>query len=263
LQFSGDPVANPFYTPFTVYDPRDGSTFTAYGLNADAVPARRPTDNLDTFDPNREQVYNAINLEFRARPGAGAQVFGGFSFERQLDVNCTAPDNPNSLRFCDETALDIPFRKTLKLAGSYPLPYGVTFSAVLQSNMPAPATSAATSSNMTFTTGTTRYPTNCPAPCPAGQVIVPRAVANQTSLTVALVPKAAYFFERITQLDFKVSKTFRLNRVTISPVFEVFNVNNSDAIISYQSMSVLSAQYLAPNSIMQPRMIGIGTQVKW
>jgi hypothetical protein len=264
LQFNGDPAANPFYTAFTVYDPRDGAAITAYGLNADAVPARRPTDNLDTFDPNREQIYNAYNLEFKARPGAGAQIFGGFSFERQIDINCTAPDNPNSLRFCDESALDIPFRKTFKMAGSYPLPYGIMFSAVLQSNMPATATSTATSQNMTFTTGTTRYPTNCPAPCPAGQVIVPRAVANQTTLAVALTPKAAFFFERITQLDFKVGKTFRLNRVTISPVFEVFNVNNSDAIISYQGTNILApGQFLAPNSIMQPRMIGIGTQVKW
>jgi hypothetical protein len=46
-------------------------------------------------------------------------------------------------------------------------------------------------------------------------------------------------------------------------MFEMFNVNNSDAIISYQSFSILSAQYLAPNSIMQPRMIGVGAQMKW
>jgi hypothetical protein len=78
-----------------------------------------------------------------------------------------------------------------------------------------------------------------------------------------LEPYNAAFIERITQLDFKVSKTFKFNRITVSPVFEVFNVNNSDAIISYQSFSILSAQYLAPNSIMQPRMIGIGAQMRW
>jgi hypothetical protein len=49
----------------------------------------------------------------------------------------------------------------------------------------------------------------------------------------------------------------------VSPVLEMFNVNNSDAIISYQSVNVLSGAYEAPNSIMQPRMIGIGAQVKW
>jgi hypothetical protein len=180
------------------------------------------------------------------------------SIERQVDVNCTAPDNPNSLRFCDETILSIPFRKTFKTAGSYPLPYGVTFSASLQSNIPTTS-----SRTMAFTTGTTRYPADCPAPCPAGQIIVPRAVANQTSLTINLEPDRSVFVERITQLDIKVTRNFKIQRVTFSPVFEMFNLNNSDAIISYQSTSFLSQQYLAPNSIMQPRMIGVGATVKW
>jgi carboxypeptidase family protein len=264
LQFDGDPVQNPFYTPFTVFNPVTGEAFTAYGLKAEAVPARRPTDNLDTFDPNRKQIYNAYNLEFRARPGVGAQLFGGFSFERELTVNCTTPDNPNSVRFCDTRDLDIPFRKTLKLAGSLPLPWGVTFSAALQSNMPAPPTTAATAINsMTFTTGVTRYPTTCPAPCPAGQVIVPRTVANQTTLSLALDPPTSVLPERITQFDIKLAKTFRVGRVSVLPTFEMFNVNNSDAIVTYQSTSVLSQQYLAPSTILQPRMIGVGATVRW
>jgi hypothetical protein len=261
LQTSGDSAANPNYTAFTVFDPRDGSPITAYGLNANVRSA--PTSNLDTFDPNRERFYNAFNIEFKARPGKGAQVFGGMSFERQRDINCTAPDNPNSLRFCDDSQSDIPFRKGLKLAGSYPLAYGITFSAVLQSNESPTGTTAATSRNMTITRGTTTYPAGCPAPCPAGTVIGPTGVQGQTSLVIALEPFNTAFVERITQFDIKVSKNFKVNRFTFSPVFEMFNVNNSDAIISYQSLNILSAQYLAPNSIMQPRMIGVGAQVKW
>jgi hypothetical protein len=258
LRFDGDPAQNPWFTPFTVYNPETGEAITAYGLKSNAVSSVRPTDNLDTYDPDRETVYNAYNLEFKARPGAGAQLFGGISFERELSVNCTTPDNPNSLRFCDETALDIPFRKNLKLAGSYPLPWGVTFSAALQSNVPG--TSAR---SIAFTTGVTRYPAACAAPCPARAVIVPRSLANQSSLTVALVPGASVQVERITQLDLKIAKTFRLGRVSLLPTLEVFNVNNSDAIISYQSTNILSGAYLAPNSIMQPRMVGVGATVRW
>jgi hypothetical protein len=263
LQFDGDPAKNPYYTSFTIYDPRDGTPITAYGLNANATASFRPTDNLETEDPNRGSQYNAFNVEFKARPGGGAQVFGGMSVERQLLTNCTSPDNPNTLRFCDDTVNNLPWRKTFKAAGSYPLPYGILFSASFQSNQPAPPTTNATTTNMTFTRGTTRYPAGCPAPCPAGQIIGPSAIMNQTTLTVALQPPQAFFNERITQFDLKVSKTFKFNRVSVLPTFEMFNVNNSDAIISYQSLSILSAQYLAPNSIMQPRMIGIGAQVKW
>jgi hypothetical protein len=260
LQFDGDPTLNPWYTPFTVYNPETGEAITAYGLKLEGTASRRPTDNLDTYDPTREQVYNAFNLEFRARPGVGAQIFGGISFERELLVNCTAPDDPNDLRFCDDRQSNIPFKKNLKLAGSVPLPFAVTFSAALQSNQPFAANTARV---MTFTTGSTRYPSNCAAPCPANAVIVPRAVANQSSMTVDLVEPRSVFFERITQLDFKVQRTFRIGRVSVLPTLEVFNVNNSDAIISYQSTNILSGQYLAPNSIMQPRMVGVGATVRW
>ena len=70
--------------------------------------------------------------------------------------------------------------------------------------------------------------------------------------------------ERIVQLDFKVARTFRFGRFSVLPTFEVFNVNNSDAIISYVSTNVLSAVgYLAPNSIMQGRMYGVGVVTRW
>ena len=55
----------------------------------------------------------------------------------------------------------------------------------------------------------------------------------------------------------------RFGRVSVLPVFEVFNVNNSDAIISYVTTNALAATYLAPNSIMQGRMFGFGVTTRW
>jgi hypothetical protein len=43
----------------------------------------------------------------------------------------------------------------------------------------------------------------------------------------------------------------------------VFNVNNSDAIISAVTNNVSSSSAGFANSVMQPRMLGIGAQVKW
>lgn len=191
------------------------------------------------------------------------RVFGGIAIERERTQNCTAPDNPNSLRFCDQYSLEegysVPWKKTLKLAGSYPLPYGILFSAALQSNMPRDNASHL----MTITRGVSRYPANCAAPCPAGAIIGPTAVMGQSSLSVQLDPTSTVLAERITQFDIKVQRTFRYGRVSILPTLEVFNLNNSDAIISYQSQSILSPAYLAPNSIMQPRMVGVGATVRW
>jgi hypothetical protein len=241
------------YTAIQIYDPLTGQPITAYNLNANAVG--RAVNNLDRLDPDREQIYDSYGVTFNWRPGRGAQIFGGFGFERELQVNCTNPDDPNETIFCNDKENSIPFRKGLKLAGSYPLPWGVTLSGSLQSN------ESPTSARSIVFTRTSRYPANCPAPCPAGALIAP--TLNQSSLTIPLVATRATFVERITQLDLKASKTFRINRVTVSPTVEAFNINNSDAIISYQSTNSIAAAYLAPNSIMQGRMIGVGAQVKW
>jgi hypothetical protein len=86
---------------------------------------------------------------------------------------------------------------------------------------------------------------------------------GQTSLTVQLDPSAVVLAERINQFDIKLQKTFRFGRVAVLPTFEVFNLNNSDAIISYVSTNVLAGGYLRPNSIMQGRMMGLGIQTRW
>ncbi len=172
-------------------------------------------------------------------------------------MNCTAPDNPNSLRFCNDRDNDIPFSVQFKLAGSYPLPYGIQLSGSFQSNQ-----SPSSSRTMVIVPGSSRYPASCPAPCPAGQVVLATGF-QPASITVPLLPSSATFVERINQLDLKLAKNFKVSRFTVSPQLEIFNINNSDAIISYVSTSALSSSYLFANSIMQPRMIGVSVQVKW
>src|SRR6185295_13336944 len=142
-------------------------------------------------------------------------------------------------------------------AGSYPLPYGVVVSASFQN-----VQGSTSSMNVAITRNSTRYPANCPAPCPAGAFILP-ATFQPATLTVQLVDQDRTYTERINQLDLKLSKTIRLGRVTVLPTFEVFNVNNSDAVVSYVSTNVLATSYLRPNSILQGRIIGIGTNVRW
>ena len=258
------------YTPYTLYDPLTGEPFTAYARSPAAQS--RPAAYLDTYDPERKRDYQAFNIEGRYRPYAGAQLFGGVSIERQRETFCTAPDDPNYVstsasialpiynteRLCDETALDIPYRTSGKMSASLPVGWGVNVSMAFQTNIPTTA-----SRRMTATRGATRYPANCPSPCPAGEIILPAAVFSQASMTFNLEAENAVLVERITQLDFKVSRTFRFNRLSVIPTFEVFNVNNSDAIISYVTTNALSASFLAPNSIMQGRLYGLGAIVRW
>lgn len=254
------------YTPYTWYNPLTGAPFTVYARSTAATA--RATRNLDTYDPDRKDVYESYNFEGRYRIPGGGQIFGGISIERERYKACTAPDDPNYVSttagtyngaaLCDDFANDIPFRPSFKMSGTKEIFYGINLSVAFQNN-----SSPVSSRVMTVTRGTTRYPSNCPSPCPAGEIIMPTANFGQTTLTYALEPLRATSVERIVQLDFKVSRTFKVDRFTVLPTFEVFNVNNSDAIISYITTNALSSSYLAPNSIMQGRMYGLGLVVRW
>ena len=252
------------YSPFTWYNPQTGAPFTVYARTVAA--SQRPTSNLDTFDPDRKQAYEAFNFEGRWRIPGGGQVFGGVSYERERVKACTAPDDPNhsagstfnGQALCDDFALDIPYRPSWKFSGTREVGLGVNLSFAFQNNA-GPTSSVL----MTVVRGSTRYPATCPSPCPAGQVIMPTGVFGQTSMTYNLEPSRATSVERIVQLDFKVSRAFRAGRVSLIPTFEMFNINNSDAIISYITTNVLSSAYRSPNSIMQGRMYGFGAMVRW
>ncbi len=245
------------YVPFTFYNPLTGAPFEVY-----ARTVTRATDNLDTYDPERKQSYESFVVDARWRIPGGGQLTGGMSIERERVKNCTSPDDPNyggnGKGLCDEFLLDIPYKPQFKLSGTREIGFGINLAVSFQNN-----SSPNSSRVMTVTRGVTRYPAGCPAPCPAGQVIMPTGTFAQPSLTYNLEAVRATSVERIVQLDFKLSRTFRMGRMTVLPTFEVFNVNNSDAIISYITTNALSAAYLRPTSIMQGRMYGLGALVRW
>src|SRR5262249_54460102 len=157
-----------------------------------------------------------------------------------------------------------------KVAGSVPVKFGITLSGSLQSTRgiaigTAPSTTATTTppNSASFAVGaTTRYPSNCPAPCPAGASVVGPSLPV-TALPVQQAPYLVNVADRINQLDVKASKTVRMGRVSISPSIEAFNLLNPDQVVSYVSTSYATSSYLRPNSIVQGRIIGLALQTKW
>jgi hypothetical protein len=271
------------YTPVQIFNPLDGTPLTIYNISAAANA--RASDNLTALDPSRKDIYNSYSAEFRARPGR-ALFFGGVSFERELLVNCTVgqQQNPNLLRFCDQTHLpkgqQIPYAANVRLNASYPLPWwGVTLSGTLQSNDGGAqsVTYAVVRGGATIT----RYPDGsaaylaagvpvpaCPSPCTPGAALPTLTLSSfgtETTSQLPLLPPGARRYERLNQLDLKVSKTFRIGGVSVSPSLEAFNINNSDKVITVASTSyaISGGAYLRPNSIVQGRIIGLSVQTRW
>lgn len=268
------------YTAVSVFDPATGQPFNVY--NQSAAAAARTTDNYTFVDPDRKNVFNSYSLDFRARLSKGATFGGGMSWERQRvngsssTTNCTVGrlQDPNQLRFCDDFNLEdgstIPYNKNLKLNGTYQLPYSILLSGSFQS-----IAGGSVAQTYTITKGSTKYPDGssaylianqpapaCPAPCTPGAVVLP-STFTQASVSPRLRGSNVVLGERLNQLDLKLGRTFKWNRMTIMPNFEMFNVNNSDKVITYGSTSYATSTYLKPNSVVQGRILGLGAQVKW
>src|SRR5439155_24368813 len=127
------------------YKPTDGTPLTVYSLS----PAKLGViDIVDKNSATNSRVYNGFEATFNARL-RGATLFGGFNSGRQVSNNCqvlvgqnlngvanqpkTAASNPNTLRYCDQSKYDIPFRTQFKVVGNYALPLGLKVSGTLQS----------------------------------------------------------------------------------------------------------------------------------
>jgi hypothetical protein len=97
------------YVPMTIYNPVDGTPITRYSVKDLATQTRlnNSAANLTYVEPENVYVPKTLALEFRMRPYAGAQIFGGFTAQRFDARNCESSIpgivvNPNTLRFCDD-----------------------------------------------------------------------------------------------------------------------------------------------------------------
>jgi Carboxypeptidase regulatory-like domain/TonB-dependent Receptor Plug Domain len=269
------------YAPISVFDPRTGQPLTIWDVTPAAL-AR--VDNYDTnAGSDRKQIYNAFDVNFNARMPGGAVIFGGFVTERTLRVTCDEPDDPNLLLFCDDRDNDIPYRPQLKLSGTYPARWGIQVSASLQSvagrpigGFPSPPTVGVAPNKITgpgygdtgsplgtqwLLTRTTRYPANCPAPCPAGALAAP--TLTSAALYIPLVAPGTEFLPRLTQLDLSLGKSFRVGRTRLEGQVDIFNAFNASTELVYRSTNFGTAAYLQPSSIVQGRMVRLGVQAKW
>ncbi len=119
------------YIPFDIFNPMTGEPMRIFDVSPAAV------SRVDNFDTNagdeRKHVYTGFDLTLQARLPGGGTLFGGYVTEKNQRNICDEPDDPNMLLYCDDWQNDIPFRPTLKMAGTYPLKWGISVSAAFQS----------------------------------------------------------------------------------------------------------------------------------
>ena len=295
------------YTPVQVTNPLDGTPFTVYNLQPSyfgLVPKLRQTNGPRSL---RRNIYTGFETSVSARLGHGAFVFAGWTLEKQSDVACdittnpigSALNDPNSLRFCDQTAglyqdlgkiSGVPYRNEFKLQTNVPIKWGFEVNASLYSD-PVFSTNYATSiatSAVTlpqplsvFTgqqqgfktvnwsvTPSTKYPLDCNCAHP-GDLVDPGLA--QGSAVIQLIAPGSRLTPRLNQFDVGGRKVFHIReKSTLMAEIQLFNViNASTVLVESQTLGTSVKPYLEggpggqPSVVLNPRMVRLNLQFKF
>jgi hypothetical protein len=230
-------------TDYTLYniraplDPRlpngGGELIGRYNL----VPVKLgASDSVSTFSTTNERVYNGFEVSVRGRLPKGGFVLGGVTTERTATNDCDIVNrDPNDLRFCDRTP---PFRTLYKASGAYTLPYDVQLSGSLQA-----VPGADVAANFTYNSAFAGVP-----------------LTGGGNRTVNLIEPNTVFLDYQTQVDARVSRTFRFGTKRAQAYVDIFNLLNASSVASVnQTFTTGSASnWLRPLVVMQARRFQLG-----
>jgi len=234
-----------------VWDPSE--TIPIYNLN------RAKLGQVSQIDKNSDinkRWYNGYDVGFTARVGR-ANIFGGTSVGRQLTANCDI-DDPNSLRYCDQRDLDMPYLTQFKISGSYPLPYGVQISGNWQGYPGQPGGTAR--QDATYDPAISRViDTSLNVNYVVDRTVVPSLV--QSSVTVPLIKPGTKYLDRWNQIDVRLAKKFQFRNLNFQGQLDIFNVLNASSILTTNETYGTSLD--RPTSILQGRLLAVGAQLNF
>ena len=242
------------YTPVQIANPLNASDpITIYNLN----PTKLGLSQLvDRNSAKNQKSYNGYDIGFTARVHGG-NIYGGVSTGRMLTINCDVPD-PNSLRFCDQSDLGIPYVTQFKISGMYPLPLGAQISGNWQGY---PGTFGSTArQDAEYSSALNRVvDASLNVNYNVDRTVLPTLV--QSSVTVPLLKPGTKYLKRWNQVDVRLAKKFHVQKVNFQGQLDIFNVLNASSILTVNE--TFGSSLDRPASILQGRLIAIGAQMNF
>ena len=202
-------------------------------------------DNVIRASDTYREIYNGVDLLVNARFGRGGLLTGGGTIGTTTLNQCGVVDTPDQ-RFCKNSNS----QHQLKLAGVYPLPWDLQFSASLQ-NLPGVNRLAnLVVSNAQVLPSLRRNLGACRG----------AAICNAT-VTVPLIEPGTAREPRQTQLDLRFTRLIRAGRLRIEPKFELFNALNAN---DPQSLNVqYGPTWPAVGAVLAGRLFKFGAMINF
>jgi hypothetical protein len=211
--------------------------------------------NAKKFGKQTEK-YNGVEMNVRGRLPHSGTLLGGISVGRTSTNNCEVAHNLPESNFnltnanivtpLDNCSIVPPWGAgtQYRLSGVFALPGDVRVSGTYQ-NVGGIATTASYVVNSAMV---------------AGALGRPLSGGGNATRTIDLIrPNSFYPEGRGQQIDFRVSRRFVLNGTRIEPQFNVFNLTNSNDVVSMTTRYGPAWQNVT--GVLPPRMVKLGVQV--
>ena len=235
-----------------------------YNLTA-AGFAKAPSNSITSADNfgGQRQMYNGVLINFSARAAQGLTVQGGVNTGRTVQDVCdvraqipeltnalTSPTNPNC-------RTDPGFITKVTGLASYTVPkIDVLVAATLRSDQGAPL----------------RAIFNAPVGTPTTPGSISAALGRQatgagTTIAVDLVKPGDVWGDRVNELNLRFAKILRYGRTRTHVGIDIFNVLNSDAVLTRNqtfqlpSATLPNGSWLVPQSVLTPRFVKLSAQI--
>ncbi|MBI2185647.1 MAG: TonB-dependent receptor [Acidobacteria bacterium] len=229
------------------------------------------------FGDGQKHVYNGVDITLSGRFAQGGQFSGGLSVGRTVTDNCYANDNPSltaqpgstlpaiylnvpglpagtlvprNSQFCNVTS---PWSSgtQLKFLAVYPLPWNFETSAIFQNSPGVPITASYVLTNAQVRQLIGRNLSACPSQT---------APTCNATVRTELIPPNTMFEPRLTQVDVRVSRLFRLPGTTrLRGNLDVYNIFNAHSVLSMTP--TYGAAWMNAAQVLSARLLRIGAQL--
>ena len=187
-------------------------------ISFDAQP--RPAANLVISAPDLRENWQGVDVQMQARLPGDASVSGGFSTGRTYLNNCASANLP-VVQYCETSE---PLQTQVKFIGRYVLPFQDIELSGTYTNVPGAYWQATQVYGNAELIGLT------------DKNGVPRGLSSggaNANVTVNLIEPSSVNQDRKTQVDFRIAKTIRHNKLRVTPSVDFTNLLNANGIEAY------------------------------
>ncbi len=190
--------------------------------------------------------YNGVLVNLSARTHSGITFQGGLNSGKTVtdtcDVRAHLPELALTNPYCH---VDSGFVTRLTGLGSYTVPkVDVLVSGTFRSDQ-----GAMLAANYTVTSAVVAQSLG-------------RPLAGSTpNVTVNLIAPGTLYGDRVNEFDLRIAKVLRFGRTRTNVGFDIYNVLNSNPILTYNTAFIPNGSWLVPTAVLQSRFVKLSASI--